>query len=182
MFVRAGAACYKIIILWPLFVCHCDCASSLLAKTDNKANSQCQSVCWGNGELGAGKLSVTWGKGAEEEGRLQRESGREDTSNSDLWFITGQGAQGRQWTDLKGLKGARGSDTAGGERKMILLIKLYEVIALHATRVPSSTIGAINCVCLCVRVWMWLSVHLHVCVFLSLTHTQTQTQTLVYFY
>ena len=125
----------------------------------------------GNGELGAEKLSVTWGKGAEEEGRLQRESGREDTSYTDLWFITGQGAQGRQWTDIEGLKGARGSDTAGGERKMISLIKLYEVIALHATRVPSSTIGAINCVCECGCDFL----SIRICVSLFLTHTYSHT-------
>lgn len=59
----------------------------------------------------------------------------------------GRGCQWRQWTDVKGLRGAWRSDAAGGGRKMILLIQLSGVIGLHGTRARSSTITIFYVLC-----------------------------------
>lgn len=114
---------YRIIILWSVFFCNCECDEFLLAKPmqSKQCNRQhCLSAGRARDRI---KLSDIW----EKEGSERKASKGDWKTRAFIhwWFIKRTGCQGRQWADIKELKGrAWGNDAAGGRKEMILLIKL----------------------------------------------------------
>lgn len=108
---RAG--CYRIIILRPLFVCHCDCAAFPLARPTRPTGS---TVCL----LEDREIDGAIHKGRNE-GRGNAAKGDWEKRDFIHWLVIHYrtGCRGRQWTDIKGPKEARGSDTAGSDERWL---------------------------------------------------------------
>ncbi len=152
--------------LWPLFVCHWEYAAGLLARSTRLKVSTVSLLR--HGEIDGEKWCDTQGKNR---GRGKATEGDWEKRDFIDWLVIHYWTecQIRQWTDIKGPQWAWGNDTAGGERKLNLLIKLSKVIALRVTRAPSSAISAFNGVCE------------RGCDFLSVCHASTHVVTLLDF-
>lgn len=132
--------CFRIIIICPLSICHCDYIASSLARPTTKPAG---TTVWltGNWEIGEKMRKETL-----EEGRVQRETGKRLHTlafDSLLGRVPGKAVNwckkveesSREWHSRR-------------ERKIILLIQLSGVIAPDVTGVQSTSV-TFNGVCEC---------------------------------